>query len=820
MSIADPPDGDSMARWNEAEALFDSIRDLDPAQRLDQLRALKNSDPILVAWVEALLEAEALVRALGDAPSEESAPETQLILDLPDDSQLKAGDQVGPYFILGTIGHGGMGSVYLAVLESSPLQFVALKQIRHGATPDLIRRFNAERQLLGHFTHPHIVRLLDTGTDHTGAPYLVMEFIDGPNLSASQYRATLDDRGIATILRDIALAVDHAHDQGIVHRDLKPSNILISKHGVPKVSDFGLARPILRQGNSIATHPGAIVGTPSFAAPEQLGARPGRNLPTVDIYSLGAILYFLIAGRPPYMGGSHVELCMKVIHEEPRPPRFYRRQAPYDLETIALKAMDRNPSERFLTAGAMAEQLQRYLDGLPLTIRRPSPITQLNRWTARHRGRLLAAGALAITLLIAALTLLAVENRRLVADAQARESMRLAWKLIGNAVLAPEYISKAVPLGSDAMHNYILATHDLFETALRDIPGADRDIELRYRTALINYTLAESYEGRDHHAHIDLILKHLSRSITLLESVLRDRPEDPWYRYNLFRSLSKRGIARSAWGENPDFAAAEADHQRALEIIQALAADHPESPTEPQCRDAIAYQYYNLAFLCEFQKEFDKSRSYVLLARGLAQQLVSEAPDDPLFYGNLYRTELLLTQLDLIQQRPDRAVQSAQRALVAVSQISHLNPGLPQQQFERAATLHLLANGYAQLHLREESCAAMKESEAVMSQLVQSFPHSASYVSALYAQRVGSLGFLIHLGLRDEADRAKRELIEDLNALLTDDSPTADDQLQILLDQVNGISTAPSSSADSGSGSPPAGVGDCDVASVLDSLRG
>ncbi|WP_169978884.1 serine/threonine-protein kinase [Tautonia rosea] len=783
MSISHHPSEDSMARWNEVEALFDSIRNLDPAQRLDQLKHLKNADPILVAWVEALLEADALARVLGEEPGDDTEVDTRVIDEPPDDFALAPGDQVGPYFILGTIGHGGMGSVYLAVRETEPLQFVALKQIRYGATPDLIRRFHAERQLLAHFKHPHIVRLLDSGTGETGAPYLVMEFIDGPNLSAISVRGSLNHRQITTLVRDIALAIDHAHDHGIVHRDLKPSNILISKDGVPKVSDFGLARPIIRQGETIFTHPGAIVGTPSFSAPEQIGARNGRNLPTVDIYSLGAILYFLLAGRPPYLGGTHVELCMKVLNEEPRPPRAYCRHAPYDLETIALKAMARNPSERFLTAGAMAEQLQRYLDGLPLTIRRPSPITRLSRWASRYRGRLLASGALAVTILVASITLLIVENRRLVADAQARESMRLAWKLIGNAVLAPEYISKAVPLGSDAMHNYILATHDLFETALRDIPGADQDVELRYRTALINFTLAESFEWRDQDAHIDLILQHLSRSITLLESVLRDRPEEPWYRYNLFRSLSRRGVAHTSWGPTPDFAAAEADHLRALEVIQTLAGDHPDSPTEFQCRDAVAYQHVHLAILRERLNDVEQAKFHALEARTIARQLVSEAPDDPLFYGNLYRAEMRLAMIALYQGQPDMSVQSCVQALDAVSQLAALGTDLPQQQYERAATFGVLAFAYAAQNLRDEACSAMEENETIMARLVEAHPHSASFITACFGSRAEFVELRDRLGLREEADLAERQLIEDLDALLTDDSPTADVELQRLRSQ-------------------------------------
>ncbi|MEW4570735.1 serine/threonine-protein kinase [Tautonia sp. JC769] len=773
MSTADRPDDDSMARWNEAEALFDSIRDLEPARRLERLRLLKDSDPVLVAWVEALLEADALARTLGDAPVDDLEQETRLLPDLPGDGSLGAGDQVGPYFILGIIGHGGMGSVYLAVRESEPLQFVALKQIRRGATPDLIRRFHAERQLLAHFNHPHIVRLLETGTDESGAPYLVMEFIDGPNLGALPLRSPLPPRRIASIVRDVALAIDHAHDQGIVHRDLKPSNILITKSGVPRVSDFGLARPIIRQGQAIHTHPHAIVGTPSFSAPEQIGARPGRNLPTVDIYSLGAILYFLLAGRPPYQGGSHVDLCIKVLNEDPRPPRAYRPQAPYDLETIALKAMARNPSDRFATAGEMAEQLGRFLDGRPLTIRRPSPITRLGRWAARHRGQLAAAGVLAVGTLVASIDLLTVENRRLVADAQAKESMRLAWKLIGNAVLAPEYISKAVPLGADATHNYILATHDLFETALRDIPGAGRDVELRYRTALINFTLAESFRGRGHRSHRAQILRHLDRSVALLESVLEERPEDPWYRYNLFRSLSHRGLAHGSWTDRPDFAASEADHLRALEVIQDLAADRPESPTEPECRDAIAYQHYHLSWCYDRQQRWGKSKCHALEARKIARELVSEAPDNPLFYGNLYRAELALTLVALVEGRPETAVTSAQGALDAVARLIASAPDQAQHQYERAASLHHLARAYTDLGRAREACSAMDESQAIMSRLAADFPHSAAFVSGYYSYWAVCVRMRHRLGLTEEALLAERALLAELDTALADDRPIA-----------------------------------------------
>lgn len=292
--------------------------------------------------------------------------------------------------ILGELGHGAMGVVYKA-RQTRLNRLVALKVVLAGAHAgsEELSRFRREAEATATLQHPNVVQVFEVG-EHGGCPYLVLEYVVGGSLAGRLDGTPLPAGGAAELIRALAQAVQHAHQRGILHRDLKPANVLITEDGTPKIADFGLAKRL--DIDQSQTRTGAILGTPSYMAPEQAEGKTRELSPATDVYALGAILYECLTGRPPFRAASVLETLEQVRSQEPVPPRFLLPKVPRDLEAICLKCLQKEPGKRYPTAEALAQDLERFLQGEAVTVRNFGMIDRLTRALEydRFQGELLA----------------------------------------------------------------------------------------------------------------------------------------------------------------------------------------------------------------------------------------------------------------------------------------------------------------------------------------------------------------------------------------------------------------------------------------------
>ena len=395
--LTDPPPVD-----DPLDDVINAYLEARQAGREPNRRGLLDAHPALADDLERFFAAhddmERLTRPLRDVAMAARVDDTALH-DGPG-RRLPFPVEFGDYVLLEILGEGGMGIVYRAhhrLLNRD----VALKQILGGpmARESDVERFRIEAEAVAQLQHPNIVAIHDVG-EHEGRHYLTMSLIEGGSLADRLGRFRNDPRAAARLMADVAGAVQHAHERGILHRDLKPSNILVDRDVRPHVTDFGLARRI--GSESTLTGSGAILGSPSYMAPEQAGGRTKEITTATDVYGLGAILYALLTGRPPFRGDSVLETMEQVRSNPPEPPRRLNPLVDRDLETIVLKAMARERDARYATAKELADDLLRFLGGEPVHARRPGVFDRTWKWTQRHRA-LVTAGVL--TLLVSVLVL-------------------------------------------------------------------------------------------------------------------------------------------------------------------------------------------------------------------------------------------------------------------------------------------------------------------------------------------------------------------------------------------------------------------------------
>jgi serine/threonine protein kinase/tetratricopeptide (TPR) repeat protein len=291
--------------------------------------------------------------------------------------------KVGDYEIERELGRGGMGVVYKAH-HRQLRRDVALKMILAGkhAGSDQLERFLTEARSVAQLQHPNIVQIFDIG-EQDGLPYFSLEFVDGKSLAQVINKQPQDPQQAARIIEILGRAMQYAHDHRVLHRDLKPANVLLTHDSVPKISDFGLAKKV-EDEETASTQTGTVMGTPSYMSPEQAMGLTHDVGPAADQYSLGAMLYEMLTGRPPFLAAKPVETILQVIHDEPVRPQQLQPGTPADIETICLKALQKDVSKRYGSCNELADDLRRFLNGEPILARPVSQLERAARWCRRN----------------------------------------------------------------------------------------------------------------------------------------------------------------------------------------------------------------------------------------------------------------------------------------------------------------------------------------------------------------------------------------------------------------------------------------------------
>ena len=363
------------------ELLDDYVSQLQAGEKPDR-ETLLRKHPELAESLRCLEVLEGIAPPANVDPGSDASPSAE---DLPRD--------FGPYELLEEIGRGGMGVVYKARQKALD-RIVAVKMIlpAHLASSDHIRRFQVEAWAAARLRHANITQIHDVGQEH-GQHYFTMEYVEGESLANRIKHEPLSFDAVARLLSVVARVVDHLHAQGVVHRDLKPSNILLDRDDRPYVTDFGLAKVFVPGSEATAT--GVIAGTPSYMAPEQAAGRNSEVGPAADIYSLGAILYELLTGEPPFRRENPLDTLLDILGREPPYPRQFNPRIPRGLELICLKCLSKSPADRYRSAAALADDIERFARREPLSVRPPGLVERLFRWTRRQPALASRLGAMA-----------------------------------------------------------------------------------------------------------------------------------------------------------------------------------------------------------------------------------------------------------------------------------------------------------------------------------------------------------------------------------------------------------------------------------------
>ncbi len=489
--------------------------------------------------------------------------------------------KVTGYQLLRELGRGGMGIVYQA-RQAGLNRIVAIKMIRSAriAGAGAVARFKAEAETVAQFQHPNIVQIYEVG-EQDGDPYFSLEYVDGGCLADKVAGVPQEPREAAEIVRVLAEAMESAHRRGIIHRDLKPANVLLTRKGDLKITDFGLAKRF--EENSGATREGAVVGTPSYMAPEQAEGKVKQLGPAADIYALGAILYDLVTGRPPFRAETLLQTLEQVILRPPVAPRRLHPRIPRDLEIITLKCLEKDPKKRYLTAGSLSDDLRRFLDGEPIHARPAGWMERTWKWARRRptAAALIAVSVLALLALTAGGIVFGVresylrqeaDNQRATAQNErdrAQRNFNRAWDAVQTLILIAQERLHSEPKMERVRRDLLVRALHFLEDFLDE---KSTDPQVNWETARANLQTADIH----HWLHEDARAEPAYRkALELLEGLVATPNTEylPQYRYDMASTQNNLGLLLMSQNR---FTEAEAAYARAEQLRRDLRAANPK----------------------------------------------------------------------------------------------------------------------------------------------------------------------------------------------------------------------------------------------------
>jgi serine/threonine-protein kinase len=730
--------------------------------------------------------------------------------------------EVPGYEILGELGRGGMGVVYKA-RQVALNRLVALKMILGGqfSSASDVARFRKEAEAIARLSHPHIVQVYDVGV-FEGLPYCALEYVPGGSLDRVLGSQPQPPREAAALVAKIAQGMQAAHEAGIVHRDLKPANILLaaassqlsvaSKEASdatlptdhwplttvqPKITDFGLAKR-LEEGDG-QTRTGELLGTPSYMAPEQAAARHQEIGPAADIYALGAILYEMLTGRPPFKGLSALDTVMQVQTAEPVSPSRLQMKIPRDLETICLKCLSKEPYQRYLTAAALAEDLERFLHGETIQARPVGRAERAWRWCRRNPVVASLAAALLLALLgglvgmtflyfqAQASATLALQERdearrqRARADAhyfQAQASATLALQERDEArrqraradshlVLAREALDKAVNKVADnsklreadftPLRKELLTTALPFYEQLASLVSDEPDLEVEraqtiYRMAILKRELGD----------FPAALQNVDAALAILTKQAASHPDKSKYRYELSQCLASRGTLLEALGQRKEAATV---YRQAAEMQEKLVAADPK---QAAYHGALGITYNGLATLAVKEEQLPQAAQALQRARAEFNQALELAPK-----FTLYRKEMgvVLGNLAVILDRQGKENEALEIYQANIQEREKLLAELPQDpdvRDELGRACYNLGNLLDKKGKRAEAEQLYRRSLALREKLVADFP-TIPYYRVHLTSTLNNLAMnLSHRGEKPEAEKLLKQAFQVREKLVAD----------------------------------------------------
>jgi len=618
--------------------------------------------------------------------------------------------RIGPYRILDTIAHGGMGTVYRAVRDDDAFRkTVALKLVRGGRHSDYFeRRFRQERQILARLQHPNIATVLDGGTAEGGQPYLVMEYVEGQPINRFCAAQGLGIRDRLALFRTVCGAVQYAHQNLVIHRDIKPANVLVDGSGVPKLLDFGIAK-LLASGVDPDVAPTDTVlpmMTPEYASPEQVRGQPVTT--ASDVYSLGVLLYELLAGRRPYeVQTDSLESIVRTICEtEPRAPSEAvrgRSQLRGDLDTIVLKALRKEPERRYRTAHDLSEDLRRHLEGLPVTARADTIGYRAGKFVSRHRTAVAAAFLVSASLVAGIVT---TTRQARLAQRRFDEARRLIHTVIFDIQPKMGAVAGTTSLRKDLIEGTLQYLEALTRDA-GDNPALLRELSASY----VQLARVQGAQGAANVGDTQAARRTLGEAEKLVERLLKLDPNGP---ESLHEAVAvERNVALSYLYQGA-YAPAQQHARRAIALAERQVAVRPDF----QAREDLADAHRTLANSSDSAEAFGRSRE-------IYESLLLEKPDEPRVLRNLSQVHKYVAGLHYRKNEYRAGLDLIGKARAIDEKLLAANPENPEAQADLTFSLNQLSWGHSHLGDLAPALAAMQESLAMRERLVTRNPEDA-----------------------------------------------------------------------------------------------